>query len=507
MLFRLKENRPMHRHTTTKPRAIAFADFRWAVALSFVLSLVWASAAQAQGPVSVADIAERLSPAVVNISTSQTLAGGSEIPMPELPENSPFKEFFDDFFKKQQRDGSLPPPRKVSSLGSGFIIDPSGLVVTNAHVIEDADHIEVTLPDGTQLKAKVLGQDLKTDLALLKVESPKALPHVRFGDSDKMRVGDWVIAIGNPFGLGGSVTLGIVSARNRDINAGAYDDFIQTDAAINRGNSGGPLFDIQGNVVGVNTAIISPSGGSIGIGFAVPANTVVQVIDQLREYGQTRRGWLGVKIQLVTADIAESLGLGEPRGALVAEVTAGGPAEISGIKAGDVITGFAGKPLREMRDLPRMVANMAVGQAVAVTVQRGGREVTFQVTVGWLEDAEKLAGKKGESTPDAAAPSLATPVLGMTLQPLNDDLRLQYGIGEDAKGAVVTHVAPGSAAQEKAVEPGDVITEAGEKPVTNPADVQRRVAELQKEGKANILLLLSKSAQDGEMRFIPLRLK
>ena len=500
----------MPSQTRTKPRAIAFADFRWAVALSFVLSLIWTTAgvSLAQGPGLVADIAERLSPAVVNISISQTVAGGARVPIPDLPENSPFKEFFDEFFKDQQRDGSLPAPRKVSSLGSGFIIDPSGLVVTNAHVIEEADDIQVTLPDGTNLKAKLIGKDLKTDLALLKVESQRALPHVQFGDSDKMRVGDWVIAIGNPFGLGGSVTLGIVSARNRDINSGAYDDFIQTDAAINRGNSGGPLFDINGYVMGVNTAIISPSGGSIGIGFAVPANTVVQVIDQLREYGETRRGWLGVKIQLVTSEIAESLGLGEPRGALVAEVTAGGPAQVSGIRPGDVIISFAGRPIAQMRDLPRMVANTPVGQSVPMTVLRDGREVAVQVTVGRLEEAEKLAATQSESTPDATVqPAPDADVLGMTLQPLTDDLRLQYGIGEDVKGALVTQVAPDSPAQEKSVEPGDVITEAGEKPVASPDDVRARVVELQKEGKANILLLLSKSGREGEMRFIPLRLK
>ena len=500
----------MTHQTMTKPRAIAFADFRWAVAFCFVLSLVWATAtqAQAQGPGSVADLAERLSPAVVNISTSQTLAGGSGVPLPELPENSPFKEFFDDFFKDQQRDGSLPLPRKVSSLGSGFIMDPSGLVVTNAHVIEAADDIQVTLPDGTNLKAKLLGKDVKTDLALLQVESERALPHVQFGDSDKMRVGDWVIAIGNPFGLGGSVTLGIVSARNRDIHSGAYDDFIQTDAAINRGNSGGPLFDIHGNVVGVNTAILSPSGGSIGIGFAVPANTAVKVIDQLREYGETRRGWLGVKIQLVTGEIAASLGLGEARGALVAEVTAQGPAQVSGIQPGDVITDFAGRPITQMRDLPRIVANTPVGQSVSVTLLRDGREVTVQVTVGLLEEAETPAATQGESAPDATAqPVPDVDVLGMKLAPLTDAVRLQYGIGKDVKGAVVTQVAPDSPAREKMVEPGDVITEAGEKLVTSPDDVRARVAELQEEGKANILLLLSKSGRKGEMRFIPLRLR
>lgn len=486
--------------------AIARDPLRRAMASLLALCLLFA-AAKAQGPSSVADIAERLSPAVVNISTSQTVTGGSGVPIPELPENSPFKEFFDEFFKNQQRDGSLPAPRKVSSLGSGFIIDPSGLIVTNNHVIDEADDIEVTLPDGTNLKAKLIGKDAKTDLALLKVESKTALPHVRFGDSDRMRVGDWVIAIGNPFGLGGSVTLGIVSARNRDINSGAYDDFIQTDAAINRGNSGGPLFDINGQVVGVNTAIISPSGGSIGIGFAVPANTVVQVIDQLRQYGETRRGWLGVKIQAVTSEIADTLGLGAARGALVAEVTPTGPAQAAGIKPGDVITSFAGKPIAQMRDLPRMVANTPVGQSVPVTVLRAGKEITLPVELGRLEEGEKLAATPDDTAPSPPMPSPASDVLGMKLSPLTDELRSQYGIGPDVNGAVVTQVAPDSAAQEKQVEPGDVITEAGEKPVTTPQDLQKRVAELQAEGKTNILLLLSKSSREGEMRFIPLRLK
>ncbi|MDP4823778.1 MAG: DegQ family serine endoprotease, partial [Aestuariivirgaceae bacterium] len=455
--------------SATPPKsAIALPDFRRAVAFLFAAGLYVAAslAALAQEQSSVADIAERLSPAVVNISTSQQVTGGLGVPIPELPENSPFKELFDEFFQNQQRDGSLPAPRKVSSLGSGFIIDPSGLVVTNNHVIEEADDIEVTLPNGTSLKAKVLGRDAKTDLALLKVESKVALPHVQFGDSDKMRVGDWVIAIGNPFGLGGSVTLGIVSARNRDINSGAYDDFIQTDAAINRGNSGGPLFDIKGRVVGVNTAIISPSGGSIGIGFAVPSNTVVQVIDQLRQYGETRRGWLGVKIQAVTDEIAETLGLEAARGALVAEVTRTGPAEVAGLEPGDVITSFAGRPITQMRDLPRMVANTPVGQSVPVTVQRQGKEMTFRVELGRLEEGEKLAATDEGTAPDTPMAAAPSDVLGMELAPLTDALRSQYGIGEDVNGAVVTDVVPGSAAEEKSVEPGDVITEAGEQPVT-----------------------------------------
>src|SRR5688572_10564852 len=304
--------------------------------LIMILAVAMAIGARAAGPESVANAAARLLPAVVNISTTQKIDGtAGQVPMPNLPENSPFREFFDDFFEKQQREGDQ-PQRRVNSLGSGFIIDPSGILVTNNHVIEGAEEIEAKFHDGSTLKAKLLGKDAKTDLAVLKVDPPEPLSYVTLGNSDTLRVGDWVMAIGNPFGLGGSLTLGIVSARNRDINSGPYDDFIQTDAAINRGNSGGPLFNMDGEVVGINTAIISPSGGSIGIGFSVPANTAKGVIDQLREYGETRRGWLGVKIQTITPEIAESLSLGNPEGALISDVVPTGPAEKAGIKAGDV---------------------------------------------------------------------------------------------------------------------------------------------------------------------------
>ncbi|MEL7526200.1 MAG: trypsin-like peptidase domain-containing protein, partial [Pseudomonadota bacterium] len=267
--------------------------------------------AQAQGPVSVADLAENLADAVVNISTAQTVQGRRSVPMPQVPDGSPFQEFFEEFFNRQNRDNEQ-APRRVQSLGSGFVIDGTeGIIITNNHVIEGADEITANFNDGTALRAEIIGTDEKTDLAVLKVEPETPLKAVDFGNSETIRVGDWVMAIGNPFGLGGTVTVGIVSARNRDINSGPYDNFIQTDASINRGNSGGPLFDMQGNVIGINTAIISPSGGSIGIGFAIPAKTAMRVIDQLREFGETRRGWLGVRIQEVTDEIAESLAMNE----------------------------------------------------------------------------------------------------------------------------------------------------------------------------------------------------
>jgi serine protease Do len=464
--------------------------------------------ALAAGPESVANAAERLLPAVVNISTTQKVEGATgQVPMPNLPENSPFKEFFDDFFEKQQRDGEQ-PQRRLSSLGSGFVVDPSGVIVTNNHVIEGAEEIEAKFHDGSTLKAKLIGKDTKTDLAVLRVEPPKPLPYVTFGNSDTLRVGDWVMAIGNPFGLGGSLTLGIVSARNRDINAGPYDDFIQTDAAINRGNSGGPLFNMDGEVVGINTAIISPSGGSIGIGFSVPANTAKLVIDQLVQFGETRRGWLGVKIQTITPEIAESLNLGTPDGALVSDVVPTGPAEKAGIKSGDVIVSFDGKPIREMRDLPRLVADTPVEKVVEVEVARSGAKQTFQVTLGRLEEGEKLtevAAAEPESG-SAAAPE-SVDVLGMKIATLNDELRKKFSIESQVQGVVVLSVEENSAAFEKRIEAGDVITEADQRPARTPKDLSDRVKEIEARGKDSILLLVSKSAQQGEPRFIGLKLK
>jgi serine protease Do len=474
--------------------------------LSIIFALAMTAAAQAAGPESVANAAERLLPAVVNISTTQKIEGTGQVPMPNLPENSPFREFFDDFFEKQQREGDQ-PQRRVSSLGSGFIIDPSGILVTNNHVIEGAEEIEAKFHDGSTLKATLLGKDAKTDLAVLKVDPPKPLSYVTLGNSDTLRVGDWVMAIGNPFGLGGSLTLGIVSARNRDINSGPYDDFIQTDAAINRGNSGGPLFNMDGDVVGINTAIISPSGGSIGIGFSVPSNTAKGVIDQLRQFGETRRGWLGVKIQTITPEIAESLNLGSPAGALVSDVVPTGPADKAGIKAGDVILSFDGKPIREMRDLPRLVADTPVEKNVEVLIARSGGKQNMKVTLGRLEEGEKLTDVAATPEPGTGPEPKSVEVLGMKIAALNDELRKKYNIAPQVQGVVVVSVDENSAAFEKRIEAGDVITEADQRPALSPQDLTERVKEIGERGKDSILLLVSKSSQQGEPRFIGLKLK
>ena len=462
---------------------------------------------------SFADLAERLLPAVVNISTTQTLRAdrGPQQPgdpqqrrrgpdIPQFPPGSPFEEFFRDFFDRQNRPDL--PPRRAQSLGSGFIIDPSGLVVTNNHVIAEADEVKVILQDNTQLSAKVVGKDTKTDLALLKVESPKPLPFVKFGNSDTARVGDWVIAIGNPFGLGGSVTAGIISARQRDINAGPYDDFIQTDASINRGNSGGPMFNLAGDVIGINTAIYSPSGGSVGIGFAIPSALAKPVIDQLRQYGKARRGWLGVNIQTVTDEIAESLGLDKPKGALVARVTENGPADKAKIQSGDVIIKFDGKEVTEMRRLPRLVAETPVDKTVPVTVWRKGKEVQLQVKVGELEENEQVANVPRSTRPQQpGAPADTVETLGMSLSAITPELRSQFDINEKTKGVVITKVDEGSPAAERGLRPGEVIVEVNQEQVSNPQQVANKVKEAKSQGRRGVLVMVDRQ---GEQRFVGL---
>jgi serine protease Do len=472
-------------------------------ALAAALSTPPLSAALARGPEAIADMAEKVLDAVVNISTAQTV--NSRVgPTPQLPPGSPFEEFFEEFFRNRQGQGQGQnrPSRRVSSLGSGFVIDPSGIVVTNNHVIADADEITVVFNDGTKLKAEIVGRDQKTDLAVLRIKPDKPLKAVKFGDSDKLRIGDWVVAIGNPFGLGGSVTAGIVSARNRDINSGPYDNYIQTDAAINRGNSGGPLFNLDGEVVGVNTAIISPSGGSIGIGFAVPSKLAMPVIEQLRQYGEMRRGWLGVRIQQVTDDIAESLGIKPPRGALVAGVDDKGPAKPAGIEPGDVIVKFDGKEVKEMRDLPRIVGDTPVGKEVAVVIVRKGKEETKTVRLGRLEEAEarQVALRRSEEER-----SVVKKTLGLDLSNLTDDMRRRYRIKDTVKGVIITAVEAGSAAAEKRLNAGDVIVEVAQEPVTTAEAVQQRIEALRKEGRRSALLLVANP--EGELRFVALSLQ
>ncbi|WBT37498.1 MULTISPECIES: Do family serine endopeptidase [Hyphomicrobium] len=478
-------------------------------ALAFALAALQAgslaaaapAAAEQRGPQSVAPIAEKLIDAVVNISTSQIAKGPEGVPLPKVPKGSPFEDFFEDFFNK--KGGRTPPSeRKVSSLGSGFVIDGTeGLVVTNNHVIEGADEIIVNFHDGSKLKVdKVLGRDTKTDLALLKVTPKKPLVSVPFGSSANLRVGDWVMAIGNPFGLGGSLTVGIISAKQRDINAGPYDDFLQTDAAINKGNSGGPLFNMDGEVVGVNTAIISPTGGSIGIGFAVPADTVTAVISQLKEFGQVKRGWLGVKIQSISEDIGESLGVPENTGALVAGVTPDSPAAKAGVEAGDVILKFDGKDVTTMRGLPKLVAQAPIGKTVDVEVLRQGQKKTLSVSVGTLNDEEDNPQPASTDKKEEKPEQPSTSVLGLTLSPLTDDVRSRLGFDAKVKGVIVTDIDPSSQAATKNIRAGDVITEAQQEPVTTPADLEAAIEKVKKSGGKSVLLLVEDVK--GDTRFV-----
>jgi len=466
---------------------------RLAALAVLALPLVLGTPAPAQGrdaPGSFADLAERLSPAVVNISTSQTVERPE---MPNLPEG-PFQDLFRDFFERGQPRG----PREVESLGSGFVITADGYVVTNNHVIEDADSITVNFVDGSSLEAEIIGRDPKTDIALMKVDPPKPLSFVSFGDSTTSRVGDWVVAIGNPFGLGGSVSAGIISARNRNINAGPYDDFIQTDAAINRGNSGGPLFDLSGKVIGVNTAIISPSGGSIGIGFAVPSALAQPGVEQLRKFGETRRGWLGVRIQQVTDDLAEALGLDRARGALVASVAPDGPAAEAGIKTGDVVLRFDGREVAEMRDLPRMVAGTPVGKAVRVVVFRDGKTQTLRVSLGRLEgqDTPKAEAERG---PESEGRTLST--LGLSVARLSPRRREAFDIDPNVDGVLVIEVDPAGPAAAKGIKAGDVIVEAGQTPVDTPDQIAEAIEQTREKGRTSLLFLVQRGA---DLSFVPL---
>jgi serine protease Do len=448
-------------------------------------------------PDSFADLANRLLPMVVNISTSQTLKAPPQNAMPQLPPGSPLEDLFKNFLGPKPNT-----PRHVTSLGSGFIIDPAGYIVTNNHVIEDSDQITVSLQDGTQLPARVVGRDTKTDLALLKVAPKKPLPTSHFGDSDKTRIGDWVIAIGDPFGIGSTVTAGIVSARNRNINNGPYDDFIQTDAPINRGNSGGPLFDMDGNVIGINSAIFSPSGGSVGIGFAIPSNMAREVVGQLRQFGVARRGWIGVRIQPVTPEIAEGLGLPTTHGALVADVTKGGPAAQSGLANGDLITAFDGKPVPDDRALPRIVADTPIGKTVNIDVLRKSRKQTLKITVQKLADDAKV-DKPTKAPPAPVKNQSKLAQLGLSLGLLDAPARAKFKIGAAVQGVAVTAVEAGSPAAEKNLRPGDVIVEVGGQAVKTPDDAVKRVDADAKAGKKSALLLINR---DGDLQYLGLKL-
>ncbi len=471
-----------------------------------------APAAARDAPESFADLVDKLMPTVVNITTTQNLPQqGSRLrDMPQLPPGSPFEELFKEFFDRKNGEQQQ---RRGTSLGSGFIIDGEGYVVTNNHVIQGAEDITVILRDDTQLKAKLIGADARVDLAVLKVDPPgkKPLPAIKFGDSDKTRVGDWVVAIGNPFGLGHSVTAGIISARGRSLSNESLDDYLQTDAAINKGNSGGPLFNTDGEVIGVNTAIYSPSGTNAGLAFSIPSNIVKQAADQLREFGRIRRGWIGVSYQSVTDDIADSFGLDRTRGVLVANVVADGPAGKAGLKRNDIILTFGAQEVPDLRHFPRLVANARVGSTIDIVVWRGGKETPLKIKIGEQEETDNKTNvsAQGSATPPKKAPDADQAVtstieqLGLTLQKISDQLREKYGLSDSAKGVVVTKVTADSPAAEKQLQAGDLLLEVDQKPVTTPQEVIEIVTKLQALKKRSVLLFVERQ---GDPRFAALRL-
>jgi len=451
-----------------------------------------AAAQRRNAPDTFADLADRLSPAVVNISTSQYVRreGDEDIPFEQFPPGHPFGDLFRDWLERNP--DAAPVPQQTTSLGSGFVIDEDGIIVTNYHVVTGADSVSVIFTDGSTLDATLIGADEATDIAVLQVQPDHPLAAVSFGNSDEARVGDWVMAIGNPFGLGGTVTAGIISARNRDIYSGLYDDFIQTDAAINRGNSGGPLFDMDGSVVGVNSAIISPSGGSIGIGFAIPASTADLIVRQILEFGEVRRGWLGVRVQTITPQIAESLGMDRAEGALISGITEGGPASEAGIERGDVVIEFDGHEIGTMRSLPRVVSQTEVGRRVQVRVWREGRYRNFRVMLGELQGDE--VASVTSDLPQFQAQTGIIESLGFTVADITPALREQYDLRANAEGVVVTAVDPGSSAGES-IQPGDVILEVEREIVRDVDHVVQMVARADASSHDVVLFLVERGGQ------------
>ena len=461
-------------------------------------------------------LATRLLPAVVNVSTSETIKPDPKKKKPapdddQATPGSPFEQFFKDFMNRQGQGGDDDQdadkggdakPQKAQALGSGFVIDPSGLIVTNNHVIEDADEITVILQDNTNLKAELVGRDAKTDLALLRVKPDKPLPFVPWGDSDKAHVGDWVMAIGNPFGLGGTVTSGIISARARAINDnGPYDEFLQTDASINRGNSGGPLFNTTGEVIGINSAIFSPSGGSIGIGFAIPSDLAKNVIAQLQATGKARRGWIGTRIQTVNDEVAQALGLDAPKGALVGGFLDKSPAKDAGIQPGDVLLQFDGRDVTNARRLSRLVADAQVDKTVPVKIWRKGETKTIMVKVAQADESAEQTASAG--TGSGISPS--TPLvkaLGLSMTEATQDLKDKFKLDDNAN-VVVVDVAKGSPAADKDVHPGDVILEVAQEEVKTAPDVAHKIDDAKKAGRKSVLLLVEHA---GELRFVALRI-
>jgi serine protease Do len=471
------------------------------LAICCALAIAFPASAQVMRPLpdSFGDLAQALAPSVVNISTTQAptdKADKNSADSPELPPGSPFDQF-GDTFSNRGRPGA--PHPQVHSLGSGFVIAASGLIVTNNHVIAGAEEINVILSDDTRLKAQVVGRDTVTDLALLKVEPKQPLTEIKWGDSTKARVGDWILAVGNPFGLGGSVTAGIVSARARDLQAGPYDDFLQTDAAINRGNSGGPLVNLAGEVIGINTAIYSPSGGSIGIGFAIPSSLAQPVIEQLMKNGKVERGWVGVRIQVVTDAIADTLGLDKARGALVTDVDQNSPAARAKLLPGDVILSFDGKPIEKTRQLPRLVAETPADKTVQVGVWRDGKEASVEVKVGALNVEKLAAAPSPAENQQKDTPTVDT--VGMSLAKVTPELRRDMELTEDVKGVIVVDVDEDGAAAKQGVQPGDIVAAVGRDAVTAPEQVVEKVEAAKKAGRKSILLRIER---DGSGQFFAL---
>jgi serine protease Do len=485
------------------------AAFAACLALGLALApLAYADPASVALP-SFAPIVKQVMPAVVNISVTEQASamadgdGDDEDSGPNqgLPQNfppSPFDELLRRFFQQQQHQGQgqgfSAPHGQMVALGSGFIIDPSGYIVTNNHVVDHADKVTVIFQDDSRHPAKVIGRDPKTDLALLKIDAKQPLPYVSWGDSGQSQVGDWVLAVGNPFGLGGTVSPGFISGRSRDIHEGPYDDFLQIDASINRGNSGGPDFNLNGQVIGINTAIYSPNGGSVGIGFAIPSSMAKPVIDQLRTTGKVARGWIGVQIQDVTADIAKNLNLPAASGALVADVTKGGPAEKAGFKQGDVIQSYNGQTIAKVRDLPIAVAQTPVGNKVEVKVWRQGSQITLQPVIASMPDDQKLAKADTPSSGGDSGQAQTAHAMGLKLSPLTPDLRRQAGVPAGVKGVIVTDIADDSPLADIGVEPGDVIVAIDQQPAASPQDVAAKLDAYskQKGGNKSLLLLINR---------------
>ena len=490
-----------HGHAPSGRRRSRAAAFAAAGVLSLMLaaSLPAAELDATTGPAvglpSLAPLVNRVLPAVVNVSVelqAQTAEGSSGAP--KVPGNTPFDQFLKRFFEHQfGQNGPVEPfgeGKSLVALGSGFVVDPSGYIVTNNHVVDDAKKVTVILQDHSRHEAKVVGRDKKSDLALIKIKIDKKLPYVTFGDSRTAKVGDWIVAVGNPFGLGGTVTAGIVSALGRNIDEGSFEDFLQIDAPINRGNSGGPTFDMKGEVIGINTAIYSPSGGSVGIGFDIPSNTAKKVVDELRKYGHATWGWLGVAIQSVTPSIARSFGLDPERaeGALVASVVPKSPAEKAGIEQGDLITGVNGHPIKTVRDLPRVVSTAPVGSKLTLEVMRDGKKRQIEATVAELPKKQKLAAAEESAKPPSGAGASA---LGLRLKPLDPQTRSRLNLPRGSNGVVIGGIEPGSAVAGAGVQPGDVIVSINQKPVTSPQ--QAAAALKQAAASGNVLLLLNRN--------------